>query len=113
MNVTVGCVDELQSAAPFLITNRPAGVGVSVSALTVFVGLTLDVFGSMTNCFVLSSKMVDAVSASECVPPISLIVVVDDPLCAKAVLMCMHGTSFHPQLDASTPSFFPSVAPAT
>ena len=112
MNVTVGCVDELQSAAPFLITNRPAGVGVSVSALTVFVGLTLDVFGSMTNCFVLSSKAVDAVSASECVPVSSLTFAVD-PLCVKAVWICMQGTSSHPQLLVSTPSFFSFVRPAT
>ena len=78
LNVTVGRVFDSPHCGPLLITNRPMGEAVSVSALTVLTGLSFDVFGSMTNCFVLSSKTVDAVSASECVPVSSLIVVVED-----------------------------------
>ena len=112
LNVTVGRVFDSPHCGPLLITNRPMGEGVSINALTVFVGLTLDDFGSMTNCFVLSSKAVDAVSASECVPVSSVIFAVD-PLCVKAVWICMQGTSSHPQLLVSTPSFFSFVRPAT
>ena len=104
VKLTVGSVFNPPDVGPFLITNTPLGAGNSVNALTVFIGLSPDVAGSTENCFVLSSKVVDAVSPSECVPENSLIVVAD-AMWEKAVWISLHGRSFHPQVGRSSSPF--------
>ena len=115
VNTTVGLVFDSPQVGPFLIMKRPVGEGVSVNALTVLTVFSFVTSGRITNCFVLSSNTVEAVSASECVPGSRMIVEAEEleVVCVNAVCISIQGTSSHPQLSISTPACFPFVTPAT